>query len=107
MTKVIETKENELYREISIIKDGICIGKAEINLENKMLCRFEIFKEYQNKGYGTEAIKHLKEKYGIDKLWVEADNHKAIHIYKKNGFEIKKVVMYLMESEGELKDVES
>ena len=93
---MIEFKENELYLEIEICVDDEKIGEAEIELNGKMLSRHSIFPPYQNKGYGTEIVKMLNEKYGCNVLWVNADNKRAIHTYEKNGYTIKEPTMYLM-----------
>ncbi|WP_279004795.1 GNAT family N-acetyltransferase [[Clostridium] scindens] len=93
---MIEFKENELYLEIEICVDDEKIGEAEIELNGKMLSRLSIFPPYQNKGYGTEIVKMLNEKYGCNVLWVNADNKRAIHTYEKNGYTIKEPTMYLM-----------
>ena len=93
---MIEFKENELYLEIEICVDDEKIGEAEIELNGKMLSRLGIFPPYQNKGYGTEIVKMLNEKYGCNVLWVNADNKRAIHTYEKNGYTIKEPTMYLM-----------
>jgi ribosomal protein S18 acetylase RimI-like enzyme len=93
---MIKLKENELYQELEIFIDGEKIGEAEIELKGKMLSRLSIFPQYQNKGYGTEIVKMLNEKYGCNVLWVNADNKRAIHTYEKNGYKIEKPTMYLM-----------
>ena len=93
---MIEFKENELYLEIEICVDDEKIGEAEIELNGKMLSRLSIFPPYQNKGYGTEIVKMLNEKYGCNVLWVNAYNKRAIHTYEKNGYTIKEPTMYLM-----------
>lgn len=93
---MIEIKENELYQEIELIVNGEKIGEAEVDIKGKMLSRLSIFPPYQNKGYGTQVVKLLNEKYGCNVLWVNADNERAIHVYKKNGYEISNSTMYLM-----------
>lgn len=92
-----ELKENELYQEIELFVGGEKIGEAEVDLKGKMLSRLSIFPPYQNKGYGTEIVRILNEKYGCNCLWVNADNDKAIHVYEKNGYKKIKPTMYLME----------
>ena len=99
---MIEFKENELYLEIEICVDDEKIGEAEIELNGKMLSRLSIFPPYQNKGYGTEIVKMLNEKYGCNVLWVNADNKRAIHTYEKNGYTIKEPTMYAHARRGHL-----
>ena len=94
---MIEIKENELYQEIELFDGEQKIGKAEVDIKGKMLSLLMIYEPYQNKGYGTEIVQILKDKYGCDCLWVNADNDKAIHVYEKCGFKKTKQTMYLME----------
>ena len=90
-------KENELYREIGIFDGDVKVGEAEVDLKGKMLSRMVIYEGYQNKGYGTKAVKELTEKYELNCLWVNADNKRAIHVYEKCGYKITKPTMYMME----------
>lgn len=92
----IELKENGSYQEIELFIDGQKIGEAEIEIKGKMLSRLSIYPPYQDKGYGTEIVKMLNNKYGCNVLWVNADNKKAIRTYEKNGYEIVEPTMYLM-----------
>lgn len=94
---MIEIKENELYQELSLYADGVHIGEAEVDLRFKMLSRLVIYEPYQNKGYGTEIVKMLTEKYGCNCLWVKADNDRAMRVYEKCGFKKTEPTMYLME----------
>lgn len=93
----IKLKENELYQEIELFADGIKIGEAEVDIKGKMLSRLSIFEPYQNKGYGQQIVKELTGKYGLDNLWVNADNKRAIHVYEKSGYKIEGPTMFLME----------
>ncbi len=97
---MITLKENELYQEIELFVDGEKIGEAEIEIKGKMLSRLSIFPPYQNKGYGTQIVNMLTEKYGCEVLWVNADNKSAIHIYEKNGYVISEPTMYMMKKAG-------
>jgi RimJ/RimL family protein N-acetyltransferase len=92
----IEYKVNELYQEIELFHDGIKIGEAEVDVNGKMLSRLNIYEPYQDKGYGTEIVKELTEKYGLIDLWVNADNARAIHVYEKCGYKIEKPTMFKM-----------
>ncbi len=93
---MITIKENEIYQEIELFVEDEKIGEAEIELKGKMLSRLSIFPTYQNKGYGTEVVKLLTEKYGCECLWVNADNKRAIHTYEKNGYVVSEPTMFLM-----------
>lgn len=94
---MIKIKENELYQELELYIGDQKIGEAEISIKENMLSRLCIFPPYQNKGYGTEVVKMLTEKYNLDNLWVNSDNERAIHTYEKNGYKIAEPTMYLME----------
>jgi len=98
---MMEFKENELYQEIGIYVDGVNVGEAEVDLHGKMLSRLSIAEPYQGKGYGTEAVRMLNDKYGCNILWVNADNDKAIKTYEKNGYKIDKPGMYIMRRDSE------
>jgi len=95
---MVEVKETELYQELELYIGDQNIGKAEISIKENMLSRLSIFPPYQNKGYGTEVVKMLTEKYNLDNLWVNSDNERAIHTYEKNGYRVVKPTMYLMEN---------
>lgn len=90
-------QKNELYQEIELFDGDTKIGEAEVDIKGKMLSRLNIYEPYQNNGYGTKVVMKLVDKYGIDCLWVNADNARAIHVYEKCGFKISKPTMYLME----------
>lgn len=108
----MELKERATYKEIRIVLNNKEIGRAEIKIEEKELCNFEIFEPFQNKGYGTNALKLLSDKYNIQKLVVKSDNEIAKHIYEKIGFVLTEPSYYNMknvnntEAEAELKVLE-
>ena len=93
---MVELKENNIYQEIDLYADGVKIGEAEVNITKKMLSRLRIESSFQNKGYGTEVVRLINEKYGTDNLWVEASNTGAIRCYEKNGYKIEKPTVFLM-----------
>ena len=90
-------QKNELYQEIEIFDGDTKVGTAEVDINGKMLSRLNIFNYYQNQGYGTKVVKQLIDEYGINCLWVENKNERAIHVYEKCGFKKKEPTMYLME----------
>jgi predicted GNAT family acetyltransferase len=90
-------QKNELYQEIEIFDGDAKVGTAEVDINGKMLSRLNIFNYYQNQGYGTKVVKQLIDEYGINCLWVESKNDRAIHVYEKCGFKKKHPTMYLME----------
>jgi GNAT superfamily N-acetyltransferase len=94
---MVEIKENELYQEIGLYANGEKIGEAEVDIKGKMLSRLFIHEPYQDKGYGTEIVKMLIDKYGCDCLWVNSTNERGIHVYENCGFKVVKPTMYLME----------
>ena len=56
------------------------------------LCRFMIDFRYQNKGYGTQALKmildEMKSRFGCKEIYLSTgpDNVRAKHVYEKVGF---------------------
>ena len=90
-------QNNELYQEIEIFDGDTKVGTAEVDINGKMLSRLNIFNYYQNQGYGTKVVKQLIDEYGINCLWVESKNDRAIHVYEKCGFKKKQPTMFLME----------
>lgn len=96
---MITIQEKELYQEIELFVDGEKIGEAEVDIKGKMLSRLSIFPPYQNKGYGSQIVNMLNQKYGCESLWVNADNERAIHVYEKNGYVKTNPTMYLMKKE--------
>lgn len=96
---MIELKEREHYIEVDILKDGLKIGRAEIGDDRRLEC-FEIYEPFQNKGYGTEALKQLIEKYKIDNLGVYANNSRAIRVYEKCGFILDGTSTFKMTRKG-------
>ena len=46
--------------------------------------------EYCNKGIGSEFLRFIEEKYPgcLLRLEVETENERAVHVYRKNGFDV-------------------
>lgn len=84
-----------MTKTFKIINNGKQIGeiKGSIYSEDKIKCiglgSFEIYPEFQNKGYGTKALKKLisklKPNYDLIYCFVDKNNDRAIHIYSKLG----------------------
>jgi predicted GNAT family acetyltransferase len=92
--------KKELFQEFDIeTRDGVKVGKAEIDINRNMITRLEILEPYRGKGYGTEVVKQLSEQWNCDSLWVERGNLAAIHAYQKNGYEFTQPVMFEMKRE--------
>lgn len=90
-------RENEHYREIELFNDdGVKVGEAEVDTKGKMLSRLTIFEPHRMKGYGEQAVNDLTDTYGLNVLWVNADNAVAIHTYEKCGYHITQPTMYEM-----------
>ena len=93
-------EKTETFIEHDIIVDGVKVGTVELCPELNEISRFEIFEPYQNKGYGTKAIKNLIQQ-GYTSLWVKSDNSRAIHVYEKCGFKRGETKMFEMVLEKE------
>ena len=56
------------------------------------LCRIMIDKRYQNKGYGTQAIRmildEMRSRFGCGEIYLSTDPENAVgkHVYEKVGF---------------------
>lgn len=75
--------------------NGKAIGSAEIKYPEMILNNFKIYSEYQNKGYGQEAIRQFIDDFGVTNLWVDSENKIAKHIYKKNGFVVDNTPLFV------------
>ena len=80
-----------------IMDDDKMIGFAFYGLWKEknapLFCRYTIDYDEQGKGYGQAAlpiiIEAIREQYGCDKIYLtlEEENERAVHIYRKFGFE--------------------
>ena len=98
----MKIEKTETFVEHDIIVDGTKVGTVELCPERHEIARLIIFEPYQNKGYGTQAVKGLL-KSGYNCLWVRSDNLRAIHVYKKCGFVKSETYMFEMKAESEEK----
>ncbi len=86
-----ETMLGTVFSEVSILKDDEKIGYYEVfetydddgDLSSAYVKSIGITEENRNKGYGTEVLKMLAEKYG--KIYLYPDNDKCEHLYKRLG----------------------
>lgn len=80
----------------AVEQDGELIGFTMFgyNEEEEFyeLCRIMIDRKYQNKGYGTQAIKmvlqEMKERFGCKEVYLSTDPENTVgkHVYEKVGF---------------------
>ena len=102
--------ENNIRRQLPyfrrILADGIhtgyfCLCQAEGKWELDSLF---VFPEFQNRGIGTEAVRHCREHaQGTLFLYVFKENTGALRLYQRLGFRITKEVRttaYIMEYEN-------
>lgn len=96
----LETSGNYLY---SIFDDSNIIGYIWVGIDsenesNAFIFDFEIYEQYQNNGFGSEAI-ILAEKEAKNMglrtigLHVFGSNQRAIHVYQKSGYGITDIKM--------------
>lgn len=95
--------EDDLY-PIGIYNDeemvGFILYDYDKDLEGWSFSRFMIDINHQNKGYGSKALEKFLEffhnKYEEENLYtsVEIDNHVAIKLYEKYGFNKKDYFEY-------------
>lgn len=69
------------------------IGEASISAVDTttgFLYDVEVFPKYRGKGYGTDIMHYIMTNYNVTELTVEQSNTKAIKLYEKFGFTIRK-----------------
>lgn len=83
-----------MYKVFAIKINGKKIGTISALFDNDIpnaicLKSFKIYKEYQNRGFGTKALKQvldiLKPKFDLIYCNVNTGNDRAVHIYEKFG----------------------
>lgn len=94
-------EQTESFVEHEIYVGDTKIGEVELCPERHEISRLVIYEPFQNKGYGTTAVKGLVRR-GYNNLWVRSDNPRAIHVYEKCGFRKSNTVMYRMDLEDDL-----
>lgn len=96
----LETSGNYFYSiyDDSNIISYIWVGNDNENESNAFIFDFEIYKQYQNNGFGSKAI-ILAEKeaknmgFSSIGLHVFGSNQRAIHVYQKCGYGITDIKM--------------
>lgn len=93
--KMIKSKKNKFF---SIFLEDILIGYIAIKKFGFFNSNFELSisldKKYSSKGYGYKALKLFLNYYFEDikenSIWLNVNsfNNRAIHVYKKLGFEV-------------------
>ena len=91
---------NNKFTHASLIKDNdkiIAYGFISILYENGDIDNIAVSSSYQGKGYGNKVLNELTNIAKENKvenilLEVRVSNVKAINLYKKNGFEIIRII---------------
>lgn len=89
--------KTDTFIELELHINSTKVGFAEVNPVKNELTRFVIYEPYQGKGYGHILLQEIIDEYEISNLWVNSDNLRAIHLYKKFGFKRKEDTMFRME----------
>lgn len=95
MSNEITIRESECFKEFDICLGNKVIGTAEIKYPEMTLNNFKIYSEYQNMGYGQEAIKQFVDDFGVTNLCVDSQNAVAKHFYEKNGFVVDDTPLFV------------
>ena len=70
---------------IWVYDDGIV--KGMVHIQENRIEELYVDSFFENQGIGTELMEFAIERMGCNSLWVLEKNTKAIHFYKKHGFE--------------------
>lgn len=96
----IETPDNYFYRiDHNETKVGVIwIAKSTDNPETAFIYDLQILKQYQDQGFGKQALKlagneALKIGFKNMALHVFGSNKRAIHVYRESGFEVTDINM--------------
>lgn len=92
------------------------VGSASLSLGTREVSKhtaelgMAVHDDYQNMGIGTTMLKHLLDLARMKKLrkiWLltDTDNERAIHIYRKAGFEIEGRLRNEKHLKGQYKDL--
>lgn len=77
--------------EVDFYENGVKIGTActcAYNRKpNSFLHSFEVSPKLRGKGYGTQILTYMIQKYDVDTLYVSKTN-RAISLYRRFGFRV-------------------
>lgn len=79
--------------KLSFYLQGEQIGEASISAVDTttgFLYDVEVFPKFRGKGYGTEIMRYIMTNHNVTEVTVEQSNTRAIKLYKKFGFTIRK-----------------
>lgn len=79
-------QNEETCKVLEIWEEGVCVGGASISIydEGTLIDRIDIYPEYRNKGYGSQALKELAWEYVC---YIAPDNEDAARLYSRLGEE--------------------
>ena len=91
-TRNIDIIKNHVIT-IILLDDGLSIGYAHIDYDNKYWLGICILENYKRKGFGTQMMEYLFNHQKVKNLQevilsVDKINDKAIRLYKKFNFDI-------------------
>ena len=73
--------------------DNEKIGEASvssIDTDTPYAYNLEVYSKFRGQHYGHSIMDYLMKKYKVAELSVKPDNEKAINLYKKHGFRVRK-----------------
>lgn len=77
--------------EVDFYEDGVKIGTcctcAYNRKPNAFLHGFEVVPKFRGKGYGTQILTYMIQKYDVDTLYVSKTN-RAVNLYRRFGFRV-------------------
>lgn len=82
-------QSNNNYELICILDENEIVGYAILFITEEQIEIYKIAvnKKFRNKGYGTNLINIIKQKFNNSKIFIEvSENNKAYYFYLKNGF---------------------
>jgi RimJ/RimL family protein N-acetyltransferase len=112
----LSSRKNLVFFMIEDVDSGLAIGSCQLtnihDVHRSAELQIRIGRsDYQNKGAGSEAVRLLIE-HGFDKmklhrimLYVFSTNLRAMHVYKKNGFQQEGVLREAAFIDGRWLDV--